>query len=155
MGGAQSSSAVTSPSSFLEGVSETEIDLHKVVGSPIGEHIASFAEEPNVGRKAIFESDADVAEYAIRSEALAQPAYSAARDTYHSGLPRRIIGHRKALADRAPFILPAQKNTTETSEHVWRQVNARPEFIQRQPQHAVCHNDARRHAASANCMTHR
>jgi len=29
---------------YLEGVSEAEIDLHKVVGSPIGEHIASFAE---------------------------------------------------------------------------------------------------------------
>jgi len=29
---------------FLEGVSKSEIDLHKVVGSPIGEHIASFAE---------------------------------------------------------------------------------------------------------------
>ena len=61
-----------------------------------------------MGRKAIFESGADVAEHAIRSEVLAQPTYSAARDIYHFGLSRRIIGHRKALADRAPLWLPQE-----------------------------------------------
>jgi hypothetical protein len=71
-GGAQWCSArhFAAFSFYLEGVSEAEIDLHKVVRSPIRKHITGFAEESDVWRKAIFESKADMAEYAIRSKIL-------------------------------------------------------------------------------------
>ena len=54
----------------LEGVSEAEIGLDKVVRSPIDEVVTSFAEDPDVGSKAIFKSTAKVAEHPIRSEGL-------------------------------------------------------------------------------------
>jgi hypothetical protein len=55
---------------YLEGVSEAEIDCYKVVRSQIGEVITNFAENPNVGSKAIFGSATDVPEDAIRSDVL-------------------------------------------------------------------------------------
>jgi hypothetical protein len=75
----------------LEGVPEAKIDLYKVVVSQIGEIITNFAENPNVGSKAIFESAADVPEDAIRSEVLTYPIYAAARDSYISTHTRRIV----------------------------------------------------------------
>ena len=44
---------------YLKGVSETEIDLYKVVRSSIDidNVIAGFAEDPDMGSKAIFASD--------------------------------------------------------------------------------------------------
>jgi len=55
MGVAQSSSArhFAVFSFTLEGVSEAEIDLYKVVRRPIDNVVTSFAEEPDVGSKAI------------------------------------------------------------------------------------------------------
>ena len=49
----------------LEGVSEAEIGLDKVVVSQIWEVITNFAENPNMGSKAIFESDAGMPEHAV------------------------------------------------------------------------------------------
>jgi hypothetical protein len=54
----------------LEGVSEAEIDLYKVVVRQFGEDITNFAENPNVGSKAIFESAPDMPEHAITSQVL-------------------------------------------------------------------------------------
>ena len=48
---------------FLEGVSEAEIGLDKVVVRPIGEVITKFAENRNIGSKAVFESAADMPEH--------------------------------------------------------------------------------------------
>jgi len=56
---------------MLEGVSQAEIGLDKVVRRPIGEVIPNFAENPDVGSKAIFESAPNVAEHPIRSKVLA------------------------------------------------------------------------------------
>jgi hypothetical protein len=55
----------------LEGVSQAEIGLDKVVPRPIGEVIPNFAENPDMGSKAIFESAPNVAEHPIRSKVLA------------------------------------------------------------------------------------
>ena len=49
----------------LEGVSEAEIGLDKVVVSQIWEVITNFAENPNMGSKAIFESDAGMPEHLV------------------------------------------------------------------------------------------
>ena len=46
-----------------EGVSEAEIGLDKVVVSQIWEVITKFAENPNIGSKAVFESAADMPEH--------------------------------------------------------------------------------------------
>ena len=56
---------------MLEGVSQAEISLDKVVRRPIGEVITNFAENPDMGSKAIFESAPNVAEHPIRSKVLA------------------------------------------------------------------------------------
>jgi len=56
---------------ILEGVSQAEIGLDKVVRRPIGEVITNFAENPDMGSKAIFESAPNVAEHPIRSKVLA------------------------------------------------------------------------------------
>ena len=65
MGGAQSSSARDFAFFIftLEGVSEAEIGLDKVVVSQIWEVITKFAENPNIGSKAVFESAADMPEH--------------------------------------------------------------------------------------------
>ena len=47
----------------LEGVSEAEIGLDKVVVSQIWEVITKFAENRNIGSKAVFESAADMPEH--------------------------------------------------------------------------------------------
>ena len=47
---------------YLEGVSEAKISLDKVVRRPIGEVITNFAENPDMGSKAIFEAASDMAE---------------------------------------------------------------------------------------------
>ena len=49
----------------LEGESEAEIGLYKVVVRQLGEDISNFAENPNVGSKAIFESAADMPEHGV------------------------------------------------------------------------------------------
>jgi len=46
-----------------KGVSEAEIGLDKVVVSQIWEVITKFAENPNIGSKAVFESAADMPEH--------------------------------------------------------------------------------------------
>ena len=48
-------------------VSETEISLDEVVRGPVNEVITSFAEEPDMGSKPIFEPTTKVAEHAIFS----------------------------------------------------------------------------------------
>ena len=48
-----------------EGESEAEIGLDKVVARPRGEVITNFAENPNMGSKAVFESAADMPEHLI------------------------------------------------------------------------------------------
>ena len=65
MGGAQSSSARHFAFFIftLEGVSEAEIGLDKVVVRQIWEVITKFAENPNIGSKAVFESAADMPEH--------------------------------------------------------------------------------------------
>ena len=40
----------------------------KLFEAPLGEVITNFAEEPNMGNKAIFESSANVAEHTIASK---------------------------------------------------------------------------------------
>ena len=71
-GGAQwcSASHFAAFNFYLEGVSEAEIDLYKVVSRPVGEDVTGFTEKPNVGSKTIFESAADVPEHARISEVL-------------------------------------------------------------------------------------
>jgi|HubBroStandDraft_6_1064221.scaffolds.fasta_scaffold1231004_1 hypothetical protein len=49
----------------LEGVSEAKIGLDKVVVRPRGEVITNFAENPNIGSKAVFESAADMPEHLV------------------------------------------------------------------------------------------
>ena len=56
---------------YLEGVSQAEIGLDKVVSRKIGEVITNFAENPDMGSKAIFKSAPNVAEHPIRSKVLA------------------------------------------------------------------------------------
>ena len=48
---------------FSEGVSKAEIGLDKVVVSQIWEVITKFAENRNIGSKAVFESAADMPEH--------------------------------------------------------------------------------------------
>jgi hypothetical protein len=52
----------------LEGVSQAEIGLDKVVSRKIGEVITNFAENPDMGSKAIFKSAPNVAKHPIRSK---------------------------------------------------------------------------------------
>ena len=65
MGGAQPSSARDFAFFIftLEGVSEAEIGLDKVVVSQIWEVITKFAENRNIGSKAVFEPAADMPEH--------------------------------------------------------------------------------------------
>jgi hypothetical protein len=51
----------------LEGISETEIGLDEVVRSPANQIITSFAEEPDMGSKTIFELTGKVAEHSVFS----------------------------------------------------------------------------------------
>jgi hypothetical protein len=53
---------------MLEGVSQAEIGLDKVVSRQIGEVITNFAENPDMGSKAIFKSAPNMAEHPIRSK---------------------------------------------------------------------------------------
>src|SRR3954452_19012454 len=81
----------------LEGVSEAEIGLDKVVAATpamIDEVITRLAEQPNVGRKAVFEAAADVADWA---------ALGARTDVVEP-----VIELRKAGVDRLP--IPAREN---------------------------------------------
>src|SRR5947209_16850341 len=99
----------------------------------INEVITRLAEQPNVGGKAVFEAAAGVAERATlgtRTDAV-EP----------------VIEIRKGRVDRLP--IPARENRTEPTEDVGRQVNPRPEVIQREPQHDVCGDDARRRTERA------
>jgi hypothetical protein len=66
----------------LEGVPETEIDLYKVVPSPIGEIITGFGENSDMGSESIFESTADIAEQACVSERITDPANAPTRESY-------------------------------------------------------------------------
>jgi hypothetical protein len=113
-----------------------------------------YADE--VGSKAIFESAPNVAEHPIRSNVLAYCTNAPACESYLPGHTRRIVGHGKVLTDRAPFIPAAAKdNATEADEPVRRQVNARPEVIQRQSQQEVSRQDTRWHTAPAACYGYR
>jgi hypothetical protein len=51
----------------LEGVSETEIGLNEVVGSPVNEVITSFTEERDMRSEPVFESTTEVGEHPIFS----------------------------------------------------------------------------------------
>ena len=115
----------------LEGVSKAEIGLDKIVVNlptcMINEVIASLTEDPNMGSKAIFKSTADVPERAT----LDAPRYAV----------EPLIELRKLSVYR--LLTPASENTTEPNETVWRQVNTRPEVIQREPQYNVGVYDTR------------
>ena len=87
----------------------------------INEVITSLGEHPNMGSKAIFKSTAHVPERGT----LGAPGYAVE--------PR--IEVRKASVYRLPT--PASENTAEPNETVWRQMNTRPEIIQREPQYNV------------------
>jgi len=68
-----------------------------------------------VWSETVFESEADVAEHAIRSEVLLYPTEA---PTCESDLPAYTcrIGYSKGLTDRVPFPRAAKQNTAETSE---------------------------------------
>jgi len=87
----------------------------------INEVITSLGEHSDMGSKAIFESTADVPERTT----LDAPRYAVE--------PR--IELRKASVYGLPT--PASENSTEPNETVRRQVDARPEIIQREPQYNV------------------
>jgi hypothetical protein len=87
----------------------------------INEVITSLGEHPDMGSNAIFESTAHVPE---------RGTLDAAR---YAVEPR--IELRKASV--YGLLTPASENTTEPNETVWRQVNTRPEIIQREPQYDV------------------
>jgi hypothetical protein len=111
-------------SAILEGVSKTEIALNKVgVGATVptvrNEVVTSLGEDRPIGSKAIFEPAANVPERAT-------PHVSCVIE------PRIEI--RKARVDRRTV---ASENHTHPTHEVGRQVNTRPEVIQRQPQHEV------------------
>jgi len=55
----------------LESVSEPEISLEKVIRSPVDDVIPYFAEDSDMGGKAIFESATKVAQHPIRSKVVA------------------------------------------------------------------------------------
>ena len=87
----------------------------------INEVITSLGEYSDMGSKAIFESAADVPERATL-------------DTPRDAVEPRIE-LRKLSVYGVPT--PASENSAEANETVWRQVNTRPEFIQREPQDNV------------------
>jgi hypothetical protein len=93
----------------------------------IDEVITSFAEQPNMRSKAIFQPAADVPE---------RTTLDVLRDVVEP-----LIELRKASVYRRPT--PACEKTTEPSETVGRQVNTRPEIIQRDPQYKVCRYNPR------------
>src|SRR5580700_9990349 len=124
----------------LEGISETEIGLYKVfhrrievmipTSDPI---IAGLPKDSDMGSKPILESTADVRKPAIVR-----------------GVRRRIIEPliylRKARVDRVSS--RAGEKTAAAAEYVWRQVNIRPEVIQREsqdevPRYHTCRRTAR------------
>jgi hypothetical protein len=84
----------------------------------INEVITSLTEYSDMGSKAVFKSTADVPERGTLDAAI------------YAVEPR--VELRKARVYRLPT--PASENTTEPNETVWRQVNTRPEVIQREPQ---------------------
>jgi hypothetical protein len=55
---------------MLEGVSQAEIGLDKVVSRQIGEVITNFGKNPDMGSKAIFKSAPNMAEHPIRSKVI-------------------------------------------------------------------------------------
>ena len=108
----------------LEGVSETEIGLNEVVGSPIDEVITSFTEDPDMRSKPIFESTAKVAEHPIVSNVVPYRIHATTGESDVSGHTGRI-GHGKGLTDGVSFPTVANDNATEACEEVGCQVNSR------------------------------
>ena len=109
----------------LESVSQAEIGLDKVVVSlpmyMINEVISGLAEQSDMGSKAVFKSTTDGPE---------RPTLDA---PFYAVEPR--VELRKLSVYGLPT--PASKNGTEPNETIWRQVNTRPELIQRKPQDNV------------------
>ena len=131
MGGAQSSSARHFAAAFfgLEGVSQAEIDLDEVFHSGIevviptpDPVIAGLAKESDMGSKPILESTADVGDHSIVRyvrRCIIEPVIYPWKG--------RVYG----VSSRAG------EKTAAAAEYVWRQVNTRPEVIQRESQDEV------------------
>jgi hypothetical protein len=86
----------------LEGVSKAEIDLHKVVRRPIDNVITGFTEKPDMGCKAILKSSANVAEYSIAPEVVADRIKASTCDSDRPGFTCYGIGHEKVPTDCVP-----------------------------------------------------
>jgi hypothetical protein len=105
---------------YLERVSHAEIGLDKIVAaSPpicmINEVVTRLGEHSDMGSKAIFESTADVPEWATL-------------DTPGDAVESRIELGKTSIDGLSTA---ASKDRSEPNETVGRQVNARPELIQR------------------------
>ena len=115
-----------------ESVSQAEIGLDKVVVSlpmyMINEVISGLAEQSDMGSKAVFKSTADGPE---------RPTLDILRYAVEP-----LIELWKASVYLLPT--PACENTTKPADPVGRQVNIRPEVIQRESQYDLCRYNTRR-----------
>ena len=112
-----------------EGVSEAKIDLDKVFHRRIERMltatdpvIAGLTKNSDIGGKPILESTADVRQPAI---------VIYVRRCIIEPLIYRWKGRVYRVSSRA------SENTAAAAEYVWRQVNSRPEVIQRESQDEV------------------